>query len=101
MKRFWTKVDKSGGPDACWPWLAASEYDGRGIFTVAGYCCKAPRVAWQLAYGEPPPNELLVCHHCDNPNCVNPAHLFLGTRMDNVRDAHQKQRYRKGPVIYT
>lgn len=91
-KRFWPKVDKSGtDPDSCWLWLATTVRD-RASFHFRGRSVNAARVAWILAYGEIP-NNLQVCHTCDNKMCVRYSHLFLGTQGDNVKDMWSKGRY--------
>lgn len=98
--RFWPKVDKRGpvvtpelGP--CWMWIAACFWDGYGIFGVARTSLKAHRFSWQLAHGAIPQG-LHCLHRCDNRRCVNPAHLFLGTNTDNIRDMVKKGRHRPG-----
>lgn len=83
-ERFWTKVDMSGD---CWHWIAARTSGGYGTIDNR----YAHRVSWEIAHG-PIPDGLLVCHHCDIPVCVNPAHLFLGTTADNMRDRDAKGR---------
>lgn len=90
--RFYARVDQRG-PDECWPWTgSATKKDGRGRFSVRGRNVVAPRLAWGIANGRMPPSDMFVCHSCDNPNCVNPAHLWLGTNSDNLRDASTKGR---------
>jgi hypothetical protein len=87
-ERFWPKVDQSGGPDACWPWTAYCQPNGYGEFDKKW----AHRVAYELAIGPITPGGT-ICHTCDNPRCVNPSHLFLGTQGDNVRDMVAKGRH--------
>jgi hypothetical protein len=85
---FWKNVDKT---DSCWIWKGkkSSEY---GFFKINKIWIGAHRIAWQLIYGEIP-NGLFVCHKCDNPPCVKPDHLFLGTAKDNNQDAAKKGRF--------
>ena len=94
VARFWRKVDKSGGPDACWPWMAFRNPAGYGMFGIGRKVQLAHRVSWWLEKGEPA--GMFVCHHCDNPPCCNPAHLFLGTSRDNALDAKAKGRLATG-----
>ena len=97
--RFWAKVDK-GGPDECWPWTGNRLPKGYGQFKPFGLQRYAHRVSWALAHGTTPdgtiPGGMCVLHSCDNPPCVNPAHLFLGTKTDNMRDKVAKGRQAKG-----
>ncbi len=91
-KRVWSRVDKTTTPDGCWEWIGQRDYHGYGTFS-AGRDRKniiASRMAWELTYGYIP--QLDVLHHCDNPACVRPEHLFLGTQRDNVLDASSKGR---------
>lgn len=93
--RFWAKVERRG-PDECWNWTANRAGDGYGSIGVDGRMLGAHRVAWELTRGAIPKGEgvhgTCVCHRCDNPLCCNPAHLFLGSHTDNVRDMRGKGR---------
>lgn len=90
-ERFWSKVDTSGGPDACWTWVAFTNPKGYGLFGWAGKNRLAHRVAWELTKGPIPPG-MNVLHHCDNPPCCNSSHHFLGTLADNNVDMTKKGR---------
>jgi|SRR5882672_9518475 len=91
-ERFWLRVDKSGGPDACWPWVKSRNEHGYGYTNWGSHATRAHRLAYTLTYG-PVPKGLHVLHRCDNPPCVNPSHLFLGTHQDNMTDMKNKRRY--------
>src|SRR3990167_10034714 len=88
-ERFWEKVNKT---DRCWEWTACLNEHGYGIISIKHWPNKASRVSWRLAYGEIP-NGLFVLHHCDNPKCIRPDHLFLGTSHDNKLDQMGKGRF--------
>ncbi len=79
IKRFWGKVDKDGD---CWQWIPDS--GTYGFFTIGNHTFKAHRVSYTIKNGDP--GGICVCHTCDNPGCVKPAHLWLGTYSDNIRD---------------
>ncbi len=93
---FHKRVDKRSD-DECWPWTGAANGQKRGEFwTSATERHVAPRVAWSLHNGEDIPDSLFCLHTCDNYNCTNPAHLWLGTQKDNMQDAAQKGRMARG-----
>lgn len=96
-KRFWAKVDKSGD---CWLWVA-SKRAGYGAFRVDGKIFGAHCISYKMSFGEIPEN-MQVCHSCDNRSCVNPNHLWLGTTKDNMLDASLKGRLirEKTPVCH-
>jgi len=81
------------GPDDCWLWQGKTiRHADYGYVRYDRKTRLAHRVSYELHYGVRPPADLLVCHRCDTPRCVNPAHLFLGTYSDNVQDMLAKGR---------
>jgi len=90
--RFWAKVDTSG---ECWLWHGGTNNKGYGLIGLGGHYgpkSLVHRLSYEWANG-PIPDGLFVCHNCpggDNPLCVRPSHLFLGTNTDNMRDASAK-----------
>jgi hypothetical protein len=93
-ERFWAKVDKRG-VEECWEWRASRTHGGYGRFRTPQTHLQAHRVAWELTIGAIPEG-LDVLHSCDNRPCCNPAHLFLGTDLDNARDRMSKGRSATG-----
>lgn len=96
---FWAKVDKCG-PDDCWEWTASRNGGGYGLFWNKSRRTMdvAHRVSYEMNVGTLPKDTAmgavgtLVCHRCDNPPCVNPAHLFIGSQADNMHDRKTKGR---------
>lgn len=94
-ERFWAKVDRTGGPEACWLW-SGKVNNGYGEFCTGGAKWeRAHRVAYELVVG-PIPAGLCVCHRCDVKLCCRPSHLWLGTRADNNADRDLKGRTGNG-----
>ncbi len=100
-ERFWTHVDKCGpevrpGLGVCWVWTGCQ--NGRGYGKFGGYnwrrCVYAHRFSWEMANQRKIPPGMLVCHHCDNPSCVRPDHLFMGDVQANADDMVAKGRHR-------
>ncbi len=98
IEKFWSLLDKSGGPDTCWPWMGprlASEY---GTFGFMGHKWLVHRLSAHLS-GMAIEGRV-VCHSCDNPICGNPAHLWVGSQKDNMQDARNKNRLPTGDNHY-
>lgn len=101
--RFWKYVDKDGAFHAdigrCWEWIGTKRPDGYGVIGLGTRemgLMRAHRVSWILAEG-PIPAGRFLCHHCDNPMCVRPSHMFLGTPRDNHADMRFKGRHVNPP----
>jgi DNA-binding XRE family transcriptional regulator len=90
-ERFWANVNRRGESE-CWEWRGYRNPSGYGRMNVGGRAGRLEmthRLSWEIHNG-PIPGDLRVLHHCDNPPCVNPAHLWLGTQLDNIRDRTEK-----------
>lgn len=85
-RNFWDNVDKSGD---CWIWVGVKNRKGYGTWSEHGVTTLAHRYTL-LKASTPPDSNLMACHHCDNPSCVNPSHLYWGTAKDNARDLKER-----------
>lgn len=101
LERFENKFTPEPNTD-CWIWTGAVNSSGYGSFYFNGRDVRAHRASWELHYGPIPNGDhhgtTCVCHTCDNPLCVNPAHLFLGTQSDNMRDMYRKGRAQQAGI---
>lgn len=92
VRSFFHKISMG---DGCWRWLANTDRRGYGHLTIKGKAVQAHRFAYELFVG--PPGDLFVLHRCDNPACVRPDHLWLGTHADNMADMKTKNRAHRRP----
>jgi hypothetical protein len=90
-KRFWLFVAKS---DGCWDWTGARTKAGYGRISRNGHETYAHRFSFEMEHGVTLAPDQKICHHCDNPRCVRPSHLFLGKDIDNIRDCIAKGRFK-------
>jgi len=95
IAKFWEKIDRSGGPNACWPWTRAKYSTGYGAVMWLSELTPAHRIAFYLEHDRWP--EPCALHRCDNRPCCNPAHLFEGTKADNSHDCVTKGRAKGQP----
>jgi hypothetical protein len=94
VQRLWRQI-AVGDPGACWEWQGArAASGGYGVLRENGKTIRASRLVLELASGQPIPPRMFACHHCDNPPCCNPLHLFIGTPRDNMQDMIRKRRGR-------
>jgi len=90
LRRFWGKVNKTKD---CWVWQGYRRPTGYGMVWWRGRMAATHRVAWEITHGDVPA-ELCVLHHCDNPPCVRPDHLYVGTQQENMQDMNARCRAR-------
>ena len=91
-QRFWGRVTVTD-EGSCWEWQGARSHAGYGKLVRDRHLVSTHRLSWEFATGHPVPDDLLVCHRCDNPPCVNPSHLFLGDKSANAIDMVMKGRH--------
>jgi len=92
---FWRKVRMDGHPRGCWEWTASKNEHGYGRVHRGGVFFKAHRESLRM-FGVMVPHEQLVLHECDNPSCVNPSHLTLGSQLDNMKSCRERGRSNRG-----
>ena len=94
-ERISAKTDRSAGPNGCWPFSGggSKSRSGHRRMWLDGRMVQVHRIAWELQIGKPVPDGLVVRHSCDNPQCVNPAHLLVGTISDNNQDRDERGRH--------
>jgi hypothetical protein len=95
--RFWAKVVRRE-PTECWPWMGRVDLCGYGTMVAHRKSRRATHIAWEIANGRPFPVGLDAMHHCDNPTCVNPAHIKPATKKENMQDCVRKGRLKLNVV---
>ncbi len=97
LERRFFSFFKFDAPDRCWPWLGGKVPAGYGKIgdSKRGTLC-ASRVSWEITHGQPIPEGMVIRHTCDNPPCVNPSHLIVGTHADNTADMISRGRHLEG-----
>lgn len=91
-EKFWART-KRRAPDECWLWGGSSDRRGYGLIWVKRRRRRATHVSWEIEHGASFPDGLMACHSCDNPACVNPAHIWAGTMSENILDCVSKGRH--------
>lgn len=97
-ERFWRKVKKRQSHE-CWDWAGVCDTSGYGQIEINRKSIKTHRFSWEIHFGKIP-DEMCILHYCDNPKCVNPNHLWLGTKKDNSDDKVNKNRQTKGEDVW-
>lgn len=95
--RLWHQFDRA--PSGCWEWRGNKTTQGYGRVTIRRRQHSAHRLMWEWHNGEPVPDGLVVRHQCDNPPCINPHHLLVGTHADNIADKVRRGRQARGEML--
>ena len=95
-EKFWSKVDRTGGPDSCWNWLGSLMNNGYGCSRYKGKTVNSHRLAWRLSQGYFPESGKMLLHSCHNRLCCNPTHMREGTHTENMQDMVKSRRSCQG-----